>query len=70
MKGSEQHSIFRKASSEETSPEELSEIAKTDDILILSAVAANKSSSEKTIESLRSTGFPEVLDCLRKRGVL
>lgn len=70
MKDSEIHYIFRKANSEETSPEELSHLANTDDVLILCAVASNNSSSEETIGKLKSSGIPEVLDCLRKRGIL
>lgn len=70
MKNSEIHSIFREASSEETSPKYLSELAKSDDLLIVCAVASNKSTSKDTILELQSTGVPEILDCLRKRGIV
>ena len=64
------HSTFRKASSEETSPLELSELAKSDDILILCAIASNKVTAEETIQALKATEISEVLDCLRKRGIV
>lgn len=63
------HSTFRKASSEETSLLELSELAKSDDTLILCAIASNKATTEETIQALKATKIPEVLDCLRKRGI-
>lgn len=64
------HIEFRKASSEETSAQELSELSKSDNTIILCAVASNRSSTEETIQALKATGIPEVIDCLRKRGIV
>jgi len=62
--------FFRKASSEETSQKDLSELAKSDDVLIACAVASNKTTSQETLEALQATGDPDVLDCLRKHGIV
>lgn len=66
----ETHLQFRKASSEETSAQDLSELSKTNDALILCAVASNKSTNETTILALKESKVPEVIDCLRKRGII
>jgi hypothetical protein len=70
MKCSEAHAVFREANSEETSSKRLSELAKSDDILIVCAVASNKSTSKETIAELQSNEVSEVLNCLRKRGIV
>ena len=68
MNKADAHFVFRKASSEETSQKDLSELAKSDDVLIACAVASNKTTSQETLEALQAAGDPDVLDCLRKRG--
>lgn len=64
------HIEFRKANSEETSPQELLELSKSDNTITLCAVASNRSTTEETIQALKATEIPEVIDCLRKRGIV
>lgn len=62
--------VFLKANCEDTLPLELDELSNSTSIEILCSVALNTSTPEETLQRLKARNIPDVLDCLRIRGIV
>jgi len=61
------HAQFRQANDPETPQETFLELSKTDDELILGALALDPSSPEHVISELEKTESQYIRECLRQR---